>query len=362
MEMINFAILIYVHGVQAKPENRLTIQELSFVISDLRARVRQEHKDIRMNSRISKFMLSYIKDVKKSNIPFPTSHKKPTSVTSGVASMSVSSSAKRKRLFGATADSDDDSDDEYTGGRSSSSRSKPTGKPAAIRRKVAKATQQQPTPAPSISSGPGNRKTGKGNLASLREAQGSVGSISAPNPQKLPSPPNQSQGQGQNGAGFQVTGNLLSNGRPSSASQNHSRAGSTEIKSEHPSGSPSIPGPGPNGMNGGPPMPMGMGMLQPGMGLQNIPPGLVEHVLGMQMMGLSPMPNMNMSQGMMHPGMMSQMMPQHMGGPGPGPSQQVPMGTQGQTQTQRSPLETSISMSQMQQMMQQQQQQNQGQR
>ncbi|THU79356.1 hypothetical protein K435DRAFT_558726, partial [Dendrothele bispora CBS 962.96] len=64
IEMICIPILIFAHGVHPKPADKFTPSELASAISELRARVRREHKDIRMNDRIGKFMVNCIRNIK----------------------------------------------------------------------------------------------------------------------------------------------------------------------------------------------------------------------------------------------------------------------------------------------------------
>ncbi|KAK7435615.1 hypothetical protein VKT23_019567 [Stygiomarasmius scandens] len=62
IEMICIPVLIFVHGVNAK-QNKLSLQQLASVIADMRAHVRELHKDIRMNDRVGKTMIEFIRNI-----------------------------------------------------------------------------------------------------------------------------------------------------------------------------------------------------------------------------------------------------------------------------------------------------------
>ncbi|KAF5363203.1 hypothetical protein D9758_008370 [Tetrapyrgos nigripes] len=352
IEMICIAILIFVHGVNAKSSEKLSPSELSAIIASMRAKVRLEHKDIRMNDRVGKFMIEFIRNVRKEDVPSLSA-----SASAGKAS---ATSGKRKRQLDGAVDedeyddnNDDNDDDKEYGVRSTRSRRKSTTR----RKTEASPTQtrmktkaQQPTPAPSMpsesASAGGKGGGGRRSLAALRDARNSISAPVPANPQSLPSPspgePNSNQPS-----------------RPASASTSTSTAVKTEPHSAslH-SGLNSAQVPNPN--NGA------------------ITPELMQHIIGLQMMGFSPMPP-----GMQHPQQhqlsqhhVQHQQPSHMGIPQmsqvpmmmPGvPMSQPGMGMPGHNAgpgPQRPGgigMDTPISIAQMQQWMQTQQAQGQGQ-
>ncbi|KAF5389281.1 hypothetical protein D9757_003402 [Collybiopsis confluens] len=69
LEMIFIPLLIFIHGVIPPSESRLSLKKLSMQISDLRSFVRKNNTDVRMNARVGKSMMEYIKQLE----PEPTS-------------------------------------------------------------------------------------------------------------------------------------------------------------------------------------------------------------------------------------------------------------------------------------------------
>ncbi|KAF8823621.1 hypothetical protein HHX47_DHR9000488 [Lentinula edodes] len=65
MEIIGVVILIYVHSIIATPFEKLTLAELSAAVAQMRQDVRQEHKDIRLNDRVGKTIVAYVKAYRK---------------------------------------------------------------------------------------------------------------------------------------------------------------------------------------------------------------------------------------------------------------------------------------------------------
>ncbi|GAW02651.1 hypothetical protein LENED_004317 [Lentinula edodes] len=59
MEIIGVVILIYVHSIIAPPFEKLTLPELSAAVAQMRQDVRREHKDIRLNDRVGKTVVTF---------------------------------------------------------------------------------------------------------------------------------------------------------------------------------------------------------------------------------------------------------------------------------------------------------------
>ncbi|THU97548.1 hypothetical protein K435DRAFT_60783 [Dendrothele bispora CBS 962.96] len=65
IEMICIPVLIYAHGVYPGTNDRLSLHELASAITEMRANVRSQHKDIRMNDRVGKSMIEFIRSIQK---------------------------------------------------------------------------------------------------------------------------------------------------------------------------------------------------------------------------------------------------------------------------------------------------------
>ncbi|KAF5346616.1 hypothetical protein D9757_014948 [Collybiopsis confluens] len=65
IEVIGVSVLIYVHLVIAPPANKLTMSELSAAVSSMRREVRKEHKDIRLNDRVGKTIIGFVKSYQR---------------------------------------------------------------------------------------------------------------------------------------------------------------------------------------------------------------------------------------------------------------------------------------------------------
>ncbi|KAJ3926008.1 MAG: hypothetical protein NXY57DRAFT_967015 [Lentinula lateritia] len=65
IEIIGVVILIYVHSIIAPPFEKLTLPELSAAVAQMRQDVRREHKDIRLNDRVGKTLVAYVKAYRK---------------------------------------------------------------------------------------------------------------------------------------------------------------------------------------------------------------------------------------------------------------------------------------------------------
>ncbi|KAF5345784.1 hypothetical protein D9758_011907 [Tetrapyrgos nigripes] len=188
IEMICIATLIFVHGVNAKANARLSLEQLSNTIGEMRAKVRAVHKDIRMNDRVGKTMIEFIRNFKT---PLPTLPSMPMQTDDDPMSVSVSGSAvfvdpsnKCKR----ESNSISHRDGEYN--PPSSSPTKPT-----LKRKIAALEQtgsqssvrQIPPPPPwaTLPSRPDSPPSPRADRLSIRELHRRN---SPPNPQRLPSP------------------------------------------------------------------------------------------------------------------------------------------------------------------------------
>ncbi|KAJ3900468.1 hypothetical protein F5879DRAFT_992846 [Lentinula edodes] len=113
MEIIGVVILIYVHSIIAPPFEKLTLSELSAAVAQMRQDVRREHKDIRLNDRVGKTVVTYVKAYRKP-APLPmtvpqasrilsigelTGHHQPKAVDTSIPAQAQikSTSPKRKR-------------------------------------------------------------------------------------------------------------------------------------------------------------------------------------------------------------------------------------------------------------------------
>ncbi|KAJ3993775.1 hypothetical protein F5050DRAFT_1576977, partial [Lentinula boryana] len=61
VEIIGISVLIYAHSVIAPIGEKLNLTELSAAFSKMRQDVRREHKDIRLNDRVGKTIISFVK-------------------------------------------------------------------------------------------------------------------------------------------------------------------------------------------------------------------------------------------------------------------------------------------------------------
>ncbi|KIK69699.1 hypothetical protein GYMLUDRAFT_254990 [Collybiopsis luxurians FD-317 M1] len=68
-EMIFIPLLIFIHGVFPSSESQLTRRELCVQISDLRSFVRENNTDVRMNARIGKSLMEFIKRIEPEATP-----------------------------------------------------------------------------------------------------------------------------------------------------------------------------------------------------------------------------------------------------------------------------------------------------
>ncbi|KIK51281.1 hypothetical protein GYMLUDRAFT_252190 [Collybiopsis luxurians FD-317 M1] len=71
IEIIGILLLTYAHVVVAPVSQKLTLSELSAAVATMRRNVRKEHKDIRLNDRVGKTLIGFVKTYQKP-IPPPT--------------------------------------------------------------------------------------------------------------------------------------------------------------------------------------------------------------------------------------------------------------------------------------------------
>ncbi|KIK51296.1 hypothetical protein GYMLUDRAFT_50667 [Collybiopsis luxurians FD-317 M1] len=73
IEIIGVLLMTYAHFITAPPSQRLTLSELSAAVAIMRRDVRKEHKDIRLNDRVGKTIIGFVKTYHK-----PMSPRAPT--------------------------------------------------------------------------------------------------------------------------------------------------------------------------------------------------------------------------------------------------------------------------------------------
>ncbi|KAE9396331.1 hypothetical protein BT96DRAFT_996824 [Gymnopus androsaceus JB14] len=61
VEIIGVLVLVYAHFVIAPPSKKLTLPQLSVAVANMRQQVRREHKDIRLNDRVGKTIVTFVK-------------------------------------------------------------------------------------------------------------------------------------------------------------------------------------------------------------------------------------------------------------------------------------------------------------
>ncbi|KAJ3825271.1 hypothetical protein EV361DRAFT_807920, partial [Lentinula raphanica] len=66
VEIIGVIVLIYAHSTILPTDEKLTPAELSAAFTQLRREVRREHKDIRLNDRVGKTIINFVKAYQKS--------------------------------------------------------------------------------------------------------------------------------------------------------------------------------------------------------------------------------------------------------------------------------------------------------
>ncbi|KIK68384.1 hypothetical protein GYMLUDRAFT_237447 [Collybiopsis luxurians FD-317 M1] len=171
IEMICFAVLVYVHGVLPPNADRMNRAELSRAISDMRADVREQHKDIRMNDRVGKTMVEFIQSLEGGNKSRPKISGNEESVSAPAPT--TKTRGKRRRVSEANVGSEDE--DYHPSRRSTSKRSKAQ---VGVRSKTASSRVDNLAKA----------RAAKAELAAARAARASQRTSSPPNPQRLPSP------------------------------------------------------------------------------------------------------------------------------------------------------------------------------
>ncbi|KAJ3765446.1 hypothetical protein FB446DRAFT_709457 [Lentinula raphanica] len=78
VEFIGVLTLIYVHGVIPSAGKQLTSTELSAAITQMRQVLRREHHDIRLNDRVGKTIIDFIKSYKKPVLEVASVARKPS--------------------------------------------------------------------------------------------------------------------------------------------------------------------------------------------------------------------------------------------------------------------------------------------
>ncbi|KAF5351459.1 hypothetical protein D9757_012061 [Collybiopsis confluens] len=173
VEMICFPVLVYAHGVLPFNDNKMSPEELSQAISDMRDDVREQHKDIRMNDRVGKTMIEFIQSIEGN-----TARPKPAADESvSVPVPTAKAKGKRRRVSEADIGSEDD--DYRPRKKSSSRRSKGQ---VGVRSKTASTTSS--TRADNLA----KARAAKAEAAAVRKARINLPPPSPPNPQQLPSP------------------------------------------------------------------------------------------------------------------------------------------------------------------------------
>ncbi|KAJ3983370.1 hypothetical protein F5890DRAFT_1475390 [Lentinula detonsa] len=105
VEIIGISVLIYAHSVIAPTGEKLNLTELSAAFSKMRQDVRREHKDIRLNDRVGKTIIGFVKAYRKAAIEAPQASRslsiseltRPQPMAVDVSSPRKQYSTKRKR-------------------------------------------------------------------------------------------------------------------------------------------------------------------------------------------------------------------------------------------------------------------------
>ena len=210
VEFTTIGLLVFVH------KDTLTMAQLSEAIAKMREDVRATYVDIRMNARVLKSMIDFIKSLQIPKIPGDTGG--PAGAT-GSSSMAGLKRKRTEQQSESEDEEDDDDDNEKTIGQnpkakkkstSSVSNAKPSGPPrkdppskAAVPSRV----KAEPTPSPVVPSQP-PKPVPTDRMAALRRAKEAItqqhhsalptgprvlpsnppNSFAEPNPQMLPSP------------------------------------------------------------------------------------------------------------------------------------------------------------------------------
>ncbi|KAJ3724240.1 hypothetical protein DFJ43DRAFT_1157769 [Lentinula guzmanii] len=105
VEIIGISVLIYAHSVIAPTGEKLNLTELSAAFSKMRQDVRREHKDIRLNDRVGKTIIGFVKAYRKAAIEAPQASRslsisemtRPQAMAVDMSSPHKQYSNKRKR-------------------------------------------------------------------------------------------------------------------------------------------------------------------------------------------------------------------------------------------------------------------------
>lgn len=106
--MIFIALLIFVHGVSPESDLQYSRRELSGLISKMRRHVRTIHTDVRLNTRVGKDLVDFIKQIKEKELepePAPKASKgkrKRPNVEEAVQSSAAKQTNRRKVLDATT--------------------------------------------------------------------------------------------------------------------------------------------------------------------------------------------------------------------------------------------------------------------
>ncbi|EAU81599.2 hypothetical protein CC1G_02615 [Coprinopsis cinerea okayama7 len=174
IEFILISLLIAVHRTS------LSMGQLSSAIGTMRTLVRKEHVDIRMNNRVAKTMLDYIRTVKRSDFDQDS---EPVAAAPAKGKGKTKAPAKPKSKRKRESGSNNESDEDYAEGPAKAKPKK--SKPAPTPKKVPPPPPMKKEPPPSFPSLPSS--SGSSRLAALRET------ARVSTPPSLPSLPTTSQ-------------------------------------------------------------------------------------------------------------------------------------------------------------------------
>lgn len=190
VEFIGISILIYAY------RDKATLAQLASGIADMRKDVRDQHVDIRMNTRVSKTIVDFVKKWSPTKI---------SGDKGGVAStLKSSSSTKRKRTKDAT-DDDDDEDVEMDDGDDAAYVPKPkkknVGKSANAEASTSKATpplqvKHEKANSPTISADPPRKALPTDRMTAIKEAKARIAHDQAERAKQLPTGPRALRGEG----------------------------------------------------------------------------------------------------------------------------------------------------------------------
>ncbi|KJA16222.1 hypothetical protein HYPSUDRAFT_147982 [Hypholoma sublateritium FD-334 SS-4] len=192
VEFIGISILIYAF------RDKATLAQLAAGIADMRRDVRDQHVDIRMNTRVSKTIVDFVKKWS------------PTKVSGdkgGVAStLKSSSSTKRKRAKDANDDDDDDDEDfemdvDDDAAYVPKAKKKNVGKSANAEASTSKATpplqvKHEKANSPTISADPPRKALPTDRMTAIKAAKARIAHDQAERAKQLPTAPRALRGEG----------------------------------------------------------------------------------------------------------------------------------------------------------------------